>query len=42
MINKLSPEDINTLAKQATASGVAGETADEAEDSTEGFCSECG
>ena len=38
MINKLSPEDINLLAKQAAASdAAAGETAD----ATEGFCSEC-
>ena len=37
MINKLSPEDINLLAKQTAASGAAGA----AVDATEGFCSEC-
>ena len=43
MINKLSPEDINTLAKQATVSGAAGAAgAAGAVDATEGFCSECG
>ena len=38
MINKLSPEDINTLAKQATADEAAAGTQVGA---TEGFCSEC-
>ena len=39
MINKLSPEDINLLAKQATADEAAAGTQVGA---TEGFCSECG
>ena len=39
MINKLPVETINTLAKQAAASGSAGGAA---VDATEGFCSECG
>ena len=41
MINKLSPEDINLLAKQAAASGSAGGAAGAAAGATEGFCAEC-